>query len=545
MVILQLMKQSLSIITIAVLFFKFSTILYAGDMVSEHINRMTLKQKVGQLILLGFQGNDLDAKDIAHIRKINPCGIVFYRRNFKDASDIPPLISKLQSLSNNKFPMFFAVDQEGWIVHRIEGELYTPPSAPALGATNSEKLAREVGFSVGSALRGLGININLAPVLDMPDDILTSPMAMRSFSNSLNTVETLGISYVQGLRDAKIMATAKHFPGIGRAEADTHDKLPHIKWKNTIEKENDILPFASAIEIGVDMIMVGHVIAEHGDPTYPVSLSSYWMSGVLRGELGFEGLIIVDNIEMKPIEDRMPIPEAAVKAFKAGADIIMVSHERKNQEAVFNALLDAVNKGDISVERLTQSLRRIMGAKKRIMSYKADSQPNYNLDILSGLVAETSVVDIRSKDSSRNEMNRQDNVLYVGNNLPLFSAIEKVLEHSEILVMPLLQYEKSKPETSIRQFIQKFDAVIIDAGYPNAPYIISICNDLHIRHVVILVNPLYSLKIINVLKPNRIVIIFENSKIHLQVAAEIISGIKKAKGRLPYTPGLPANYIYD
>ncbi len=538
------MKQFILIITISLLFFQPCPDTYADDMVSEYISKMTLRQKVGQLILLGFKGKDLDSKDIAHIKRINPCGIVFYRRNFKDATDIAPLVSKIKSISNNKLPMFFAVDQESWIVHRIEGELYTPPSAPAIGATNSEELARDVGFSVGSALRKLGININLAPVLDIPADILNSPMAIRSFGNSLNTVETLGVSYIYGLKDAGLLATAKHFPGIGRAQEDTHNRLPYIKWRNNAEKESDVMPFASAIEVGVDMIMVGHVIAEPGDAVNPVSLSSHWMRDVLRKGMGFDGLIIVDNIEMKPIEEIIPVPEAAVKAFKAGADIIMVSHERKNQMAVFNALMNAVNRGDISVERLNESLRRIIEAKKKIMSYETGKKPVDDLRVLSRLVAENSVVALRLRDASSAAISKEGKVLYTGNNLPMFNAIKDIFSHAEILDTPLQQYNKIKFGITTKQFMQRFDGVIIDAGYPDAPKIISICNELHMEYVFVLHNPLYTLKAIEWFQPKRIVVTFENSKAQLHVATEIICGIRRAKGGLPYNIGLPTNYRY-
>lgn len=262
--------------------------MYADDSVDKYINKMTIGQKIGQLVLMGFQGRSLNKQDIAHIKKIHPGGIVFYARNFNDASDVAPFIEKITSVfKNNEVPMFFAIDQEGGIVHRIEGEYFKPPSAPSIGAAYSEEIAREVGRSIGSTLRNLGININLAPVLDMPSDILSSQMTLRSYSNDSKIVEKLGVAYINGLKEAGLLSTAKHFPGIGRANKDPHHILQHIAWGTQDEKDNDIEPFKGAIKAGVDIIMVGHFIAEPGDAKNPISLSSYWMKDMLKKRYWF------------------------------------------------------------------------------------------------------------------------------------------------------------------------------------------------------------------------------------------------------------------
>jgi len=539
------MKKSLFIIAIIVLLLKPFSKLYAEDVLNEQIKRMTIEQKIGQLLFVGFQGKTISSEDIAHLKNINPGGIVFYARNFKDATDVASLIRNIQSISKDHgIPMFFAIDQEGGIVHRIKGEFYKPPSQPAIGATNSDELARKVGLSVGSALRSLGISINLAPVLDVPSDILASPMTGRSYSNDFKIVERLGIAYINGLKDAGLLATAKHFPDIGRAADDSHLKLPYGTWKTQDEKDNDMMPFKSAVRAGVDIIMVGHFIAEPGDTKNPISLSSFWMKDVLRKELGFGGLIIVDNIEMKPVEDIMSISEAAVQSFKAGADIIMVSHERKKQEEVFNALMEAVKKGNISNERLNESLRRIIEAKGRIMSHRAGKRISKNLKDISRLVAENSVAALKLDDAPTLNISKENMLLYTGHNPTLFNAIKDAFRHTEILNTTLENYKKMKPEIPIVEFLRKFDTVIIDADYSDASGIISICNDLNLKYVMVLSHPWNILRTLERFKPEWIVITFENSKVHFEVAAEIICGTRQAKGRLPYNIGLPTNYGY-
>lgn len=524
----------------------FPQILRAEDAINEHISRMSLKEQIGQLIIVGFKGKDISPEDIKHIKKINPGGFAFYRRNFKDANDIATLISKIQSIfKNERLPHFFVIDQEGGIVHRVESELYKPPSEPSIGAADSEKLARKVGFSIGNALRYLGININLAPVLDMPADIISSPITMRSFGNNVGRVEQLGVSYIQGIKEAGLLATAKHFPGIGRAHEDSHLMLPHVFWKSQAEREKDLRPFKSAIKAAVDVIMMGHFIAEPGDSKNPVSLSSYWMSDVLRKEMGFNGLILIDNIEMKAIEDVMPIPKAAVQSFKAGADLIMVNHERKNQEEVFNALIDAVEKGEITTKRIGESLRRIIEAKIKIMSYNIDKKSDtVNLRDVSRITAEKSIVVLQQKDYPFHPVRRESDVLYAGYNFTFYANIKSSFLHTEILNMPPPASTNIGSETSTRQFLKRFDAVIIDADYHEAQAIISLCNDLNIKYILVLCHPRNIQETLEKLSPQQIAVPFENSEIYFQAIVDIIRGIKQPRGRLPYEVKLPADYVY-
>jgi beta-N-acetylhexosaminidase len=536
-------RITINIIFIVILF--YSPPLYGGDVVSRYVDGMTLKQKIGQLILIGLPGKDLDKKDISHIKKIQPGGIIFYRRNLNEASDIQNMVCLIKNIFHDPaLPMFFAVDQEGWIVHRIAGDLYLPPSAPAVGAAHSERLAEELGIALGKSLSNLGININLAPVLDVPSGGENSPMARRSFSDDFDIVAKLGIAYLRGIKAAGLLATAKHFPGIGRTHDDTHNKLAHIVWKSQEEKKRDVAPFLAAIEAGVDIVMAGHVIAEPGDSVEPVSLSSYWMRNVLREEMGFNGLILVDNIEMKAIERNMSVAQAAVQAFKAGADLIMISHERKNQEAVFRAIVDAVNKGDISVPRLEESLRRIIAAKIGVLYRSAKKDSSYDLGTLSRMIAERSIVELRMKESSHSPIGEDQDVLYVGNNISFFAALQKVFEKTEILKIPLQDFKKLAQEVSIQEILRDFDMVIVDAGYQDAEQIVSLCRELYVNYVVVLRNPLVARYTLERLAPKRLLITFDNSNTHFRAAAEILSGKRMALGRLPYDVRLPEIYMY-
>ncbi len=528
-----------------VLLFQSCQILYADEIVEEYLSRMTLKEKVGQILLVGLQGQVILPYETDYIRRINPGGVVFYRRNFKDASDITQLISKIKSIpgTNHELPMFFAIDQEGGIVHRIEGDLYKPPSAPAIGAANLEELAWQVGLSVGGALRSLGININLSPVLDIPDSF-SSPMLMRGYGSDSRLVSRLGVAYIKGIKHSELLATAKHFPGIGRTREDSHFKVPVITWKTRDDKDNDMSPFTEAIKARVDIIMVGHIIAQPGDSEIPASLSSYWMRDILRKELEFNGLIIVDNIETKAIERIMPISEAVIRSFNAGADIIMISHERKNQETVFYALLNAVKKGEIPLERLDESVGRIILTKRKFLTNhkRNDMEFNSNLRDISRSIAENSTIALRLKDVPPLKLSNNDRVLYAGNNLVLLNIIRGIQPNTEVLS----RNDKTRYKSYYKDILKMFDGfILIDGDHPDVTEILSICNELNKEYVLILSFSRKTHKTIERLWPKRIVITFDNSPMYLQAVAEIIFGLRQAKGRLPYNIDFSANYRYE
>jgi len=518
--------------------------LFADDAITKTITTMTLEQKVGQLLMVGFHGKTLSNKDAAFLRKIKPGGIIFYGRNFGSASDLPPVISGIKkAVKDQKVPLFFAVDQEGGIVHRIGGEYYKPPSAPAIGAANSEDIAEKAGVVTGETLRSLGININLAPVLDVPADIRHSTMTLRSYSNNPEVVERLGVAYMKGLRSAGILATAKHFPGIGRASGDTHEKLSYVFWHTEQEKENDILPFKGAIEAGVDILMAGHVIAEPGDGKRPVSLSSYWLRDVLRKNLGFKGLVLIDNIEMKPIQEMMDLGKAAVEAFNAGADIIMVSHEHKNQEAAYQALLDGVKTGIISIARLDESLLRILQVKTFIRNTHVYGKQSDDFRSVTRAVGESSAIALRLKDAKPYDFARKESVLYIGFDPNLFDALKPLFKDVEMMNSSVSNYQAIHPRNPFSQFFSKFDMVVLDSHYSDIEEVIALCNNLGKQYIVFQhrVNSLENT--LQTIKPGAVLVMLDHTKTSYRIAAELLKGSRKTKGVLPFQTPSAAFYV--
>lgn len=498
---------------------------HATDPIDNLINTMTLEEKIGQIMLIGFQGMDLDRDTIALFRKIRPGGIVFYGRNFREADTAAMLIGKIQVLfGKNPLPLFFAIDQEGGIVHRIRGTLHRPPSAPAIGAAGSEQLAHEVGLSVGSALRGIGININMAPVLDVLYETTSPSMARRSFGSNPLLVKQLGASYIQGLRDAGVMAVAKHFPGVGKAAEDSHHVLPHITWNSPGDDVN-LLPFSGAVESGVDMIMPGHVIVAPGDARNPVSLSPFWIKDVLRGKMGFRGLVVIDNIEMKAIEGMMPLSTAAIRSFKAGADLIMVSHEKKNQEAVFSGLVSAVQGGEISAERLDESLRRIIRAKQDLKSFHSPQSSVRGLEDVTESVAEISVKLIKTKNAPDLHTGAIRKVLYAGYNPNMLHALKAVLVNTDHLNTPLPQHMRTENPMSKR--LRNADLVLVEADYPDVKALLTFCAAMKKRCGVILGHPWEASRVMQELGPDYLIAVPELTPAFAKRTAEMIVGSEK------------------
>lgn len=518
---------------------------FAKDSIDEYISKMTVHEKIGQIMMIGLRGNSITNSDIQHIREINPGGIVLYARNLKESTSIARISEEIMGISLYKeLPLFLAIDQEGGIVHRIEDTPYRPPAAPAIGAAGSEKLAFDVGLSVGSALRKLGINMNFAPVLDVASYIESSPMTQRSFGDNAELVATLGTAYIKGLKKGGVLSTGKHFPGIGRTSEDSHQVLPRITWNTANEKEEDLKPFRDAINAGVDCIMVGHVIGVPGDDMNPVSLSSYWMTELLRKEMDFEGLIMVDNIEMQAIETVISFPDAAVKAFLGGADIIMVSHEPDTQRRVFEALLNAFQENVINRERLDKSIRRIFKAKAKIMSLRKIDSPLYDIESVSRSIAENSVIMFRKQDSPQPALSEESRILYTGYDPLFYKALKRYFNRSDIMNAELRNFNKLYKEISLKAFVNRYELVIIDSEYPDAFDIQFECKRAGVQTVFLIVRPWKLYEIVRKFNPEKMIVLFDKSNAQYQTIVDILSNKRKLKGIWPYVKPVPKFYMY-
>ena len=330
------------------------------------IAEMTIEEKVGQLIMVGFEGTQANEAIETHIRERFVGGVVLFSRNIQSPKQTAELTNELQRLAGataHQIPLFIGIDQEGgWVIRLRDGATVLPGNM-ALGATDSTELAERAGEITAVELAAVGVNLNFAPVMDVNNNLHNPVIGRRSFGESSELVSRLGVAYIQGLQRNGVLATAKHFPGHGDTTVDSHFDLPTVNHDLKRIHALELQPFRAAIDADVAAIMTAHIVYPALDADRPATISSTILTDLLRKELRFDGLIITDDMEMKAIDDRYQSGEAAVMAIEAGADIVMVLWTPVKQIEVFDALLSAVKSGRISQARLDQSVERILKSK--------------------------------------------------------------------------------------------------------------------------------------------------------------------------------------
>ncbi|MFC5529919.1 beta-N-acetylhexosaminidase [Cohnella yongneupensis] len=325
--------------------------------------QLSLKEKIGQLFMCGFDGVEPTAGIEALVKEYGIGGVIYFRRNLRNASQVEALSGKLQAAS--AVPLFIAIDQEGGMVVRLEEGVTVMPGAMAQGAAGDAALTREAAKLAGAELRDIGINMNFAPCLDVNNNPLNPVIGVRSYGENPAHVSNIGIAAIEGYKEGGVSAVAKHFPGHGDTSADSHHELPVVP--HGIDRLNavELVPFRKAISEGVDAIMTAHVVFPAFEPDkMPATLSRKILTGLLRDQLGFDGVIVTDCLEMNAISETIGVARGAVEAIKAGADLVLVSHRLERQTAALEAVLEAVMTGEIPEARIEESARRIWTLKQ-------------------------------------------------------------------------------------------------------------------------------------------------------------------------------------
>ncbi|MCP1421883.1 beta-N-acetylhexosaminidase [Paenibacillus xylanexedens] len=333
------------------------------------LNDLTLEQKVGQLLMCGFHGQHADEQVTRLIRDYHVGGVIYFRRNVESVDQLTRLSAELQDMAAEAgaLPLMISVDQEGGMVARIDQEGMTQvPGNMALGATGNPEYTLECARILGCELKNIGIDMNLAPVVDVNNNPLNPVIGVRSYGEHAESVAAHGVAAITGYQSQGIAATAKHFPGHGDTAVDSHLGMVTVPHDRNRLEQMELLPFRKAIEAGVDAIMTAHVMFPSIEPEpIPATLSYKVLTGLLREEMGFEGIIITDCLEMHAISKPYGVAEAAVRAVEAGADLILVSHTLQDQVAALEAIVEAVRTGRISEEVIHQAVERIMTWKKK------------------------------------------------------------------------------------------------------------------------------------------------------------------------------------
>ncbi|MEK4077989.1 beta-N-acetylhexosaminidase [Paenibacillus sp. FSL M7-0656] len=333
------------------------------------LNDLTLEQKVGQLLMCGFHSQHADEQITRLIRDYHVGGVIYFRRNVESVDQLTRLSAELQEMAAEAgaLPLMISVDQEGGMVARIDQEGMTQvPGNMALGATGNAEYTLECAQILGRELKNIGIDMNLAPVVDVNNNPLNPVIGVRSYGEHAESVAAHGVAAITGYQSQGIAATAKHFPGHGDTAVDSHLGMVTVPHDRNRLEQMELLPFRKAIEAGVDAIMTAHVMFPSIEPEpIPATLSHKVLTGLLREEMGFEGIIITDCLEMHAISKPYGVAEAAVRAVEAGADLILVSHTLQDQVATLEAIVEAVQTGRISEEVIHQAVERIMTWKKK------------------------------------------------------------------------------------------------------------------------------------------------------------------------------------
>jgi beta-N-acetylhexosaminidase len=336
-----------------------------GDLVSA----MSLERKVGQLMSVAFHGTRITSSLESMIRDRGIGGVILYSENFTDAASLAKLVADLDRIARDakSLPLFFEIDQEGGPVIRISKGATILPGQMALAATaDPERSVRTAAAITAAELRALGVNWNFAPVADVNDEPTNPIISNRSFSSDPGRVSALVTAAVQAYAAAGFFCCAKHFPGHGSTTTDSHTGLPKIDVDRATLDRVQLPPFRAAIAAGVPAIMSAHIVVPMLDatPELPVTLSKAVMTDLVRNTLGFQGLVVTDDLEMgalKSVGEAM----AGLRAFEAGADYLLFRFDEAAQIEGHRLIAEAVRSGNAPSARLDQSVRRVVEAKRK------------------------------------------------------------------------------------------------------------------------------------------------------------------------------------
>jgi len=337
---------------------------------------MSLDRKIGQMMMVGVPGAEITPQARAIIQGCNPGGIILFGYNLASRGKTAAFIADMQktAIDSAGLPLFISIDQEGGRVRRIMDGVTQFPGNMPLGVVNDGDLSYRTARILGIELRLMGVNMNLAPAIDVNNNPENPVINTRSFGSDPAVVAAMGRAYIRGLQESRCMAVGKHFPGHGDTDSDSHHVLPVIGYDLEHLKKVELPPFAAAIDENVSAIMSAHISYPSilGDET-PATLSEKMLSGLLRDEMGHRGLVITDDMEMNAVSKLMDLGEAAVRSVEAGTDIILISTSGRSVGLIHAALLKAVADGRLPVERIDESVRRIIMAKIRYSILEIDS----------------------------------------------------------------------------------------------------------------------------------------------------------------------------
>lgn len=335
------------------------------DEILEKVLSMSLDEKIGQLFIGGLEGvNSLSENDTKLISDYHLSGFIFFGKNIESSNQAVSLTNQIKNLvrESGNTPMFLSLDQEGGLVTRLPNEILTFDSAREIGKLNDRNYAYEVARVMGDVIHSLGFNMNFAPVLDVYTNPKNTVIGSRSFSSDEKIVSELGVATMNGLIDSGVIPVGKHYPGHGDTSEDSHYELPVLDHDYERLMDVELYPFKEAIDNGIDSLLVSHLLYRNIDKDNIATLSRTFLYDILRGELGFRGIVITDDMIMKGLTNTNSIEDASLKALKAGVDILLIGSGYDNVVNSISRVKQAVLNGEIEeldIERKVYNILRI------------------------------------------------------------------------------------------------------------------------------------------------------------------------------------------
>lgn len=341
------------------------------------LDTMTLKQKIGQLIVAGFQTETMSEEFVQLVKEQKIANTILFSYNTKSEEKIKTLCDSIQKLVKEETGTyaFITIDQEGGVVTRLPKESVNIPGAMALAQIGDTEKAYQAALLTGYELSELGINFNLAPVLDINSNPDNPVIGVRSFGSDSKVVTEYGCEMVRGYLDAGIMCSVKHFPGHGDTAVDSHLSLPCITKDYAELEQEELVPFKEAIKHGVTAVTLAHILfPKIENNKIPVTMSEKMIQGILREQLGFQGLVISDCLEMNAIKEYFGTAVGAKNAIKAGVDMIFISHTANLVVEAVKEIEKAVESGEIPMSRIDDAVNKILTYKKNYANPKKEIQ---------------------------------------------------------------------------------------------------------------------------------------------------------------------------
>ncbi|WP_068694832.1 beta-N-acetylhexosaminidase [Paenibacillus yonginensis] len=349
------------------------------DPVQAQLDNMTLNEKIGQMVIVGLDGTELQADARKMIETYKVGGFILYKPNITNANQTLTFLNQLKKANKpNPAALWLSTDQEGGRVSRMPEPYLKIPTAKDIGQKNSTAYATGIGQALGEEIKSVGFNLDFAPVMDINSNPNNPVIGDRSYGADADAVIKNGTAVLKGLQSEGIAAVIKHFPGHGDTSVDSHLELPVVNKSLKQLEAFELLPFQAAVKQGTDMVMVAHLLIPKIDPDYPASLSKQMITGLLRDKLGFDGVVITDDLTMGGIVKHYGIAEAAVRSIQAGSDIVLVGHDTDRETAVIEALRKAAGSGKLAEQEIDQHVYRILKLKQK---YKLSDNAVSTVDV--------------------------------------------------------------------------------------------------------------------------------------------------------------------